>query len=235
MSPSMSHVRKHGAALLALAPFLLMLGCKDAAKDEAVPQATAEDPAAVHPEIWPSPKWPFAKDDALEEKVAALLKKMTVEEKVGQVIQGDICCIKPSDMKEYHLGSILAGGGSSPGNNERSPARDWLKLADEFYAASVDTSNGGVGIPMIWGIDAMHGHSNIVGAVLFPHNVGLGATHNPKLLGDIARVTASRCAPPASNGPSRPPSPYRRTIAGAVPTRATPKIRSSWLRTPASS
>ena len=95
-------------------------------------------------------------------------------------------------MKQYHLGSILAGGGSSPGNppNERSPAADWLKLADEFYAASIDTSNGGQGIPMIWGIDAMHGHSNIVGAVLFPHNVGLGATHNPKLLGDIARVTA---------------------------------------------
>jgi len=194
MSPSMSHVRKHGATLLVLAPFLLMLGCKDAAKDEPAPVAKAEDPAAVHPEIWPSPKWPFAKDAALEEKVAALLKKMTVEEKVGQVIQGDICCIKPADMKQYHLGSILAGGGSSPGDppNERSPAADWLKLADEFYAASVDTSNGGAGIPMIWGIDAMHGHSNIVGAVLFPHNVGLGATHNPKLLGDIARVTAEQ-------------------------------------------
>ena len=192
MSPSMSHVRtKQGAALL-LVPFLLMLGCKDAAKEEPAPVVKAEDPAAVHPEIWPSPKWPFAKDEALEEKVSSLLKKMTVEEKVGQVIQGDICCIKPEDMKQYHLGSILAGGGSSPGNNERSPAKDWLKLADEFYAASVDTSNGGQGIPMIWGIDAMHGHSNIVGAVLFPHNVGLGATHNPKLLGDIARATAQQ-------------------------------------------
>ena len=191
MSPSLSIVQRTGAVLV-LAPFLLMLGCKDAAKEEPAPVAKAEDPAAVHPEIWPSPKWPFAKDDALEEKVASLLKKMTVEEKVGQVIQGDICCIKPEDMKQYHLGSILAGGGSSPGNNERSPAKDWLKLADEFYAASVDTSNGGVGIPMIWGIDAMHGHSNIVGAVLFPHNVGLGATHNPKLLADIARVTAQQ-------------------------------------------
>ena len=93
-------------------PFLLMLGCKDAAKEEPAPVAKAEDPAAVHPEIWPSPKWPFAKDAALEEKVAALLKKMTVEEKVGQVIQGDICCITPEDMKKYHLGSILTGGGS---------------------------------------------------------------------------------------------------------------------------
>ncbi len=105
MSPSMSHVRsKHGAAL-ALVPFLLMLGCKDASKEAAAPrQAKAEDPAAVHPEIWPSPKWPFAKDAALEEKIAALLKKMTVEEKVGQVIQGDICCIKPEDMKQVPPG-----------------------------------------------------------------------------------------------------------------------------------
>ena len=104
MSPSMSHVRPNMARRCALVPFLLMLGCKDAAKEEPAPQAKAEDPAAVHPEIWPSPKWPFAKDAALEEKVAALLKKMTVEEKVGQVIQGDICCIKPEDMKQVPPG-----------------------------------------------------------------------------------------------------------------------------------
>ena len=192
MSPSMSLVRSKYAAALVLAPFLLLLGCKDATKEEPAAAAKAEDPAAVHPEIWPSPKWPFAKDAALEEKVATLLDKMTVEEKVGQVIQGDIASMTPEDMKKYHLGSILAGGGSAPGGNERAPASEWLKLADEFYAASIDTSNGGQGIPMIWGIDAMHGHSNIVGAVLFPHNVGLGATHNPKLLGDIARVTAEQ-------------------------------------------
>ena len=192
MSPSMSLVRsKHGAAVILL-PFLLLLGCKDATKEAPVEQAKAEDPAAVHPEIWPSPKWPLARDPAIEEKVAALLKRMTVEEKVGQVVQGDIASMKPEDMKKYHLGSILAGGGSAPGGDERAPPQVWLKLADEFYAASVDTSNGGVGIPMIWGIDAMHGHSNIVGAVLFPHNVGLGATHNPKLLADIARVTAEQ-------------------------------------------
>src|SRR3954466_11457420 len=192
MSPSMSFVRFNPRAVLALVPFLLVLGCKDAAKDAPPATAKAEDPAAVHPEIWPSPKWPFARDAALEDKISALLAKLTVEEKVGQVIQGDIASMKPEDMKQYHLGSILAGGGSAPGGNERAPAAEWLKLADEFYTASVDTSNGGVGIPMIWGIDAMHGHSNIVGAVLFPHNVGLGATHNPKLLGDIARITAEQ-------------------------------------------
>jgi beta-glucosidase len=191
MAPSLSVVRSKLQLALLLVPFAL-LGCKPAAKEEAKPEVAAEDPAAVHPEIWPSPKWPFDKDAALEDKVAALLKKMTVEEKVGQVIQGDIASLTPADMKKYHLGSVLAGGGSDPNNNPRAPAKEWLKLADEFYAASIDTSNGGVGIPMIWGIDAMHGHSNIVGAVLFPHNVGLGATRNPKLLGDIARVTAEQ-------------------------------------------
>ncbi len=191
MSPSMSRLRIFGAAL-ALVPFLLMPGCKDAAKDKPAPAAQAEDPAAVHPEIWPAPKWPFDKDAALEEKVAALLKKMTVEEKVGQTVQGDIASITPADMKKYHLGSVLNGGGSAPGNDEFAPPGKWLALADEFYAASIDTSDGGVGIPMIWGTDAMHGHSNIVGAVLFPHNVGLGATRNPKLLGEIARVTAEQ-------------------------------------------
>jgi beta-glucosidase len=190
MSPSMSRVRL--ASGLALAPFLLLLGCKEAPKDAPPPTAQAEDPAAVHPEIWPQPKWPLERDAAIEEKIAALLAKMTVAEKVGQVVQADICCIKPADMKKYHLGSILAGGGSAPNNEEKSPAKDWLKLADEFYEASIDTSDGGVGIPMIWGIDAMHGHSNIVGAVLFPHNVGLGSARNPKLLGDIAKATAAQ-------------------------------------------
>ena len=88
MSPSMSLVRSKQGALLALLP-LLLLGCKPAAKEEPAAAAVPEDPAAVHPEIWPSPKWPFAKDEALEAKVAALLNKMTVEEKVGQVIQGE--------------------------------------------------------------------------------------------------------------------------------------------------
>jgi len=189
MSPSMSHVRNCGAAL-ALVPFLLIFGCKDANNDKPPTPAQAEDPAAVHPEIWPSPKWPFEKDAALEEKVAALLKKMTVEEKVGQVVQGDIASITPAEMKKYHLGSVLNGGSSAPGNDELAPPKKWLELADEFYAASIDTSDGGVGIPMIWGTDAMHGHSNIIGSVLFPHNVGLGAARNPKLLAEIARVTA---------------------------------------------
>ena len=114
-----------------------------------------------------------------------------MEEKVGQVIQGDIASVKPEDMKKYHLGSILAGGGSAPGH-ERRPRRNGWRWPTRTTRRPMDTSDGGVGIPMMWGIDAVHGHSNIVGATLFPHNVGLGATNNPELIADIARVTAEQ-------------------------------------------
>ncbi len=146
--------------------------------------------STVHPEIWPSPKWPFPTDAATEKRIADLLKRMTVEEKVGQVIQADISAVTPADARKYHLGSILNGGNSAPGGDEFAPAQKWLELADAFYAASVDKSGGGVGIPIIWGTDAVHGHSNIVGATLFPHNIGLGAARDPDLIERIGAATA---------------------------------------------
>ena len=72
---------------------------------------------------------------------------MTLEEKVGQVVQGDIASLTPEDVKRYHLGSVLNGGNSAPNNDEFAPASEWLKLADRFYEASVDKSGGGVGVP----------------------------------------------------------------------------------------
>ncbi len=188
----LSDSRQIKRRMLAVLPLVALLGACGSKKEGSPTPPVTENPAAVHPDLWPAPQWPLARDPAIEAKIAALLAKMTVEEKVGQVVQGDICCINPADMKKYHLGSILNGGGSAPGNNELAPAPEWLALADEFYAASVDTSDGGVGIPMIWGTDAMHGHSNIVGAVLYPHNVGLGAMRNPELIAKIARLTSEQ-------------------------------------------
>src|SRR5690606_21697013 len=92
---------------------------------------------------------------------------------------------------KYHIGSILAGGSSDPGNKYNAAPAEWLKLADAFYDASMDTSQGGHGIPIIFGIDAVHGQSNIVGATLFPHNIGLGAMRNPALIRKIGEVTAA--------------------------------------------
>ncbi len=152
--------------------------------------ATPDGSDAVNPAIWPSPNWPYATDPAIEARIADLLERMTVEEKVGQVIQGDIANVTPDDVRRYHLGSVLNGGNSAPGNNEFAPPREWLALADRFYEASVDKAGGRAAVPVIWGTDAVHGHSNIVGATLFPHNIGLGAARDPEMIERIGRATA---------------------------------------------
>jgi beta-glucosidase len=155
----------------------LVVGCT-AASDK--PSATGD--GVAHPDIWPQYKYPVPRDPAVEAQIADLLKRMTLEEKIGQLVQADLCCVKPEDVRKYHLGSILVGGNSGPNGNDLAPAPEWLKAADAFYLASVDKSGGGVGIPIIWGIDAVHGHANIIGATVFPHNIGLGAMRYPALI-----------------------------------------------------
>ena len=132
----------------------------------------------------------MSRDPAMEQRIAQLMSRMTLEEKVGQVMQADIASITPEEVREFNLGSVLNGGGSAPDDNLRNTPDSWLALADEFWEASTDTSDGGVGIPVIWGTDAVHGHSNIVGATIFPHNIGLGAANDPDLLYEIGRVTS---------------------------------------------
>jgi len=144
----------------------------------------------AHPELWPAYEYPVPVIAADEARIADLLGKMTLEEKIGQLVQADLCCVTPEEVRSFNLGSVLNGGNSGPYGNDLAPAADWLKLADEFYAASVDTSDGGVGIPLVWGTDAVHGHSNIVGATIFPHNIGLGAARDPELIERIGAATA---------------------------------------------
>ena len=119
---------------------------------------------------------------------------MTVEDKVGQLIQPDIASIKPEDIGDIRVGSVLNGGNSAPGNNELAPAADWLRLADAFWTASVVPRKGHVVVPVIWGTDAVHGHNNIVGATLFPHNIGLGNARDPDLIRRIGKATAAETA-----------------------------------------
>ncbi|WP_189375867.1 glycoside hydrolase family 3 protein [Thermomonas carbonis] len=169
---------------------LLAIALLTATAAFAADQRAASPAAAIDPAHWPQPTWPLPADAALERKIDALMAKMTIEEKVGQTIQGDISTITPADLRNYRLGSILAGGGSDPGNVYNAAPKAWLDLADAFWEESMDTSRGGKAIPVIWGIDAVHGQSNIVGATLFPHNIGLGATRNPDLIREIGRITA---------------------------------------------
>ena len=128
--------------------------------------------------------------EADEQQVQELLSKMTLEQKVGQMIQAEIQFITPEQVSQYAIGSVLNGGGSYPKKDKYAPLSEWLDLADAYYEASRNSQSDGSGIPLIWGTDAVHGHNNVYGATLFPHNIGLGATHNPSLVGDVAKATA---------------------------------------------
>jgi beta-glucosidase len=133
-------------------------------------------------------------DTEVEAKVAALLARMTLEQKVGQMVQADIRSVTPDDVRKYRLGSVLNGGGAWPGENKHASAADWVALADSYYDASMDTANGALAIPIMWGTDAVHGHNNVIGATLFPHNIGLGAMHDPDLMERIGAATAQEIA-----------------------------------------
>lgn len=139
---------------------------------------------------WPAP----APDPALEKRIDALMARLSLEDKVGQIVQPDLETVKPDDLRKYRFGSVLNGGNSSPGMDEFASPQAWLATVDAFHDASVDTSQGGLGIPILWGVDAVHGHNNIVGATIFPHNVGLGAMRDAPLVRRIGEATAREIA-----------------------------------------
>jgi beta-glucosidase len=161
--------------------------------------ATASPPASpppvsVHPELWPALA-PIAADPDVTAFVEQLLGQMSVEEKVGQMIQADIASISPAELRTYRLGSILAGGNAAPGNNVKTTPQAWLDLTDDFYRASLSAGSAAhQPIPILFGIDAVHGHAKVVGATIFPHNVALGAAHDPDLIRRIGRATAEEVA-----------------------------------------
>ncbi|MES2337956.1 MAG: exo 1,3/1,4-beta-D-glucan glucohydrolase [Pseudomonadota bacterium] len=141
------------------------------------------------PAHWPAVVAPD-RDAAIEARIDRLLAAMSLEQKVGQTVQGDIGSTTSEDVARYHLGSVLNGGSSSPGGDEFGPASAWVTAADAYYTASMRPAGTRPRIPVMWGSDAVHGHNNIVGATLFPHNIGLGAARDPALMRRIGEVTA---------------------------------------------
>jgi len=138
---------------------------------------------------WPATSGPPL-DPALEARLDELMAGLSDAAMVGQVIQADIASITPEDVRRYGIGSVLNGGNSAPDGDVRAAPADWLALADAFHAASVDPHADHAGIPLLWATDAVHGHNNIRGATIFPHNIGLGATRNPDLIRAIGTATA---------------------------------------------
>lgn len=156
------------------------------------PAAATPAESIAHPAQWPAAHSPAAiTDAATEARITALMRRMTLPQKIGQMIQGDISAVTPADLQRYPLGSILAGGNSGPYGNERAGGADWARLAGEYRAAS---ARAGAGIPILFGVDAVHGHSNLPGATIFPHNIGLGAMHDPALVQRIGAATAAEIA-----------------------------------------
>ncbi|WP_248965041.1 glycoside hydrolase family 3 protein [Sphaerisporangium perillae] len=138
---------------------------------------------------WPKVESRIKKNPADEKRVAEILAGMTLAEKVGQMTQPEISAITPEEVAQYGIGSVLNGGGSWPGRDKHASPKAWLDLADAYWQASVGTRTK---IPVIWGIDAVHGNNNVYGATIFPHNIGLGAAHDPCLVRDIGAATATQ-------------------------------------------
>ncbi|MEM7800747.1 MAG: glycoside hydrolase family 3 N-terminal domain-containing protein, partial [Chloroflexota bacterium] len=120
-----------------------------------------------------------------EARIDDLLSRMTLDEKIGQMTLVEKGSIPPRDVTRYHIGGVLSGGGGGP-DGDNSPA-GWHEMVGEYQAATLETE---LQIPLIYGVDSVHGHSNVTGATIFPHNIGLGATRNPDLVAEIAHATA---------------------------------------------
>jgi len=125
---------------------------------------------------------------AVEARIASIMAKMTLEEKVAQMVQAEIKSATPEDVARYGLGSILNGGGSFPNQNINADVGDWLKLTEAYHKASLTHR---LAIPVLWGTDAVHGHNNVKGATLYPHNINFGAANNPDLTREIAKAVAA--------------------------------------------
>ncbi|GMP91806.1 hypothetical protein CsSME_00042323 [Camellia sinensis var. sinensis] len=114
-----------------------------------------------------------------------LMNRMTLPEKIGQMMQLERVNATPEIMRDYSIGSLLSGGRSIP--RPQATAEDWINMVNAFQNGSLSSR---LGIPMIYGIDAVHGHNNVYKATIFPHNIGLGATRDPNLVRRIGAATA---------------------------------------------
>lgn len=122
----------------------------------------------------------------VESRVEELLAQMTLEEKIGQMTLVEKNSITPADVTAYHIGAVLSGGGGYPRTGNTPEA--WRDMVKEYQDAALQTR---LQIPLLYGVDAVHGHNNVKGAVIFPHNIGLGAANDPELMERIGQVTAS--------------------------------------------
>lgn len=132
--------------------------------------------------VYPAPVAPWAPSQACVDRAAQVLAGMSLRQKAGQMVQANSDSVVPADVASYDLGSIFSGGSADPASDDTPGA--WRSHVEGYEAQATG------GIPLIYGIDAVHGHNNVTDAVIFPHNIGLGATRNPALVREVGRITA---------------------------------------------
>lgn len=149
--------------------------------EDAADEGTDEEPQAADPDH----DHPYLNDTlTVDERVEDLLGRMSLEQKLGQMTQIEVHSVEPGDVQDHELGSVLSGGGGTPPQND---PESWADMIDGFQEQALDTE---LGIPLLYGVDAVHGHNNVVGATIFPHNIGLGAASDAHLVRDIGEATA---------------------------------------------
>jgi beta-glucosidase len=163
--------------LIVLLMILFIVGCEN--NDQ-----TPTDPCDIDPNGETCDQLP--EEPSIDEQVLEILFDMSLDEKVGQMVQAERSSITPTDVSTYYIGSILSGGGSHPNAFDNS-ADVWYQMVYDYQYAAV---NSGANIPLIYGTDAIHGHNNLYGATIFPHNIGLGAANDPELVYEISKATA---------------------------------------------
>lgn len=196
ISTSITHTlskNRYKKQSLAALSFILAATAAQATATASQSETTAETQTQSTVQ-WPYVNTGLKRDPQLEKVLDQILARMTLGQKVAQMIQPEIGYMSVAQMRKYGFGSYLNGGNTAPYGKKRASAELWLKYADEMYQASVDASQDGSRIPTIWGTDAMHGHSNVYGATLFPHNIGLGAANDPELIHRIGVATAKEVA-----------------------------------------
>lgn len=159
----------------------------------------ARKPAPL-PALRPLSEWPrltsaIPRDAEVERRVAEILGQLTLQEKVGQMIQPELAELTCEDVREYRIGSALNGAGIWPGGKRHASVADWVETIDRFWTAAEEAwRDRPFRIPFMWATDAVHGHNNVHGATIFPHNIGLGAAGDPDLVRRIGEATAREVA-----------------------------------------
>ncbi|MET9675150.1 glycoside hydrolase family 3 N-terminal domain-containing protein [Streptomyces sp. NPDC006482] len=151
----------------------------------------APKPPTVWPRIWSA----VPADPEIEREVADILGQLTLEEKVGQMIQPELAELTPDDVRDFKIGSALNGAGIWPGGERHASVQAWVDTVDLYWQAAEDAyKDRPFRIPFLWATDAVHGHNNVYGATVFPHNIGLGAAGDPELMRRIGEATAREVA-----------------------------------------